>query len=103
MKIRRPIFFPLEFIIAITNPRHISRERVVPDVDDVLFVAGPRNAPLNRSPADGKVAQAAAYERHHFVASRFGLNKIRLRFVELTEASRKFSKLEIITLFIKRC
>src|SRR5581483_3712859 len=78
---------------------HVSGQRIEPHVEDVRRVAFDGYAPLDRGPADRKVAQALLYERDHFVAARLGKDEIGLVFVELQQPVLEFGELEIEILF----
>src|SRR5205807_4101878 len=59
MQVGRPEV--LEFrVIGIAHTGHIAGERVRPNVEDVLLIARPGDAPLQCGAADGEVTQAAA-------------------------------------------
>ena len=79
--------------------RLISDERVEPDVEDVRRFAFHRNAPLDICAGDRKIGQALAHEGQHFVAARFGLDEIGLRFVKLQQSVGKRGELEEEVLF----
>src|SRR6516162_3730258 len=62
----------------------VAGKRVVPDVDHLLVVSGPRNAPLQSPAADGDVTQAAFDEACHFVPAEVRLDEgsgIAIRFL----------------------
>ena len=59
MHVSRPVTSEFVFFDGVANGGDVVGERVGPDVENVLFVTLPRNAPLQSGTADGKVAQAA--------------------------------------------
>ena len=78
--IGRPVAFQLLLVRRIVgakaNRGHVIGQRIEPDVDHVLGIAGHRNAPLERRAADRKIAQSAAHESDHFVAPGFRTNEV---------------------------
>ena len=86
MKLRGPILFPLQFVVAVTNAAQITGERVIPDVNDVLGIVRPGQAPLHGLAADGNVAQACFDEALDFVAAEGGTDEIGLALIKLAEA-----------------
>src|SRR5476649_2177185 len=73
---------------------HVADEGVEPDVEHVLALHRKRDAPVQRSTADGKVVEAGANEREDFVAARVGLDEIGLRFVEFDQFTGEGGELE---------
>src|SRR6202521_1632233 len=60
------------------------------------------DAPGKRRAADGKIAQAAAHEREHFVASCLRADEVRLLGVEADQLVLKRGELEKIIFFLHR-
>ena len=96
VQVCRPVFFPLQFIVAVTHAGHVARQRVVPHVKHVLLVPRPGNSPLHRCAAHGKVSQPALHERHHFVSPSLRLHEFRMLFVKVQQPPLKRRKLEVI-------
>src|SRR6185437_10868706 len=68
-------------------------------IKNVLLLAWPRDAPFERSTADGEIAQTAAHKRQDFIPACIGLDEIRLLFVEFEQAILKRGEFEKIILF----
>jgi len=100
MKLRGPILFPLEFVVAIADAAQIAGERIVPDVDDVFGIAGPGQAPFHGFAADGDVAQARFHPAQDFVAAEGRANEIGLFLVQFHEAVLERGELEEIVFLI---
>ena len=67
-----PVFLVLCRVVrAVAERRDVVGQRIEPDVDHVLGIVRNRNAPGEGAAADGKIAQAGAHERNHFIAPRF--------------------------------
>ncbi len=66
-------------LLAETERGRIVEERVDPDVDDVPFVAGHRNAPGEVRPRDGDVLQALPQPPEHLVAASDRPHEVRMR------------------------
>src|SRR5260370_1133482 len=60
------------------------------------------DAPGERRTADGKIAQAAAYEGEHFIAPRLGADEIGLLGVEADQLVLECRELEKIIFFLHR-
>ena len=97
--VRGPIFFEFHFVIRVTHAGHVTRQRVRPHIENVFLLARPRDAPLEGSAADGKIAQPATHKRQHFIPARIGLDEIGLLFVKLEQAILKRGQFEKIILF----
>ena len=69
MQLRGPVFLALQLVVAVADAAQIAGERVVPDVDDVLGIVRPGQAPLHGLAADGDIAQPGFDKAH---ASRCG-------------------------------
>ncbi len=101
--VRRPV--AVEFLLrgfvfrAESNRGAIVTKRVKPDVNHVLWVAGNRDAPFERAPADGEIAQAALHKSDDLVAARFWTDKVRLLFVQLQQLVRERRELEKVIIF----
>ena len=98
VQLGRPVFLPLQLVIAVANPAHIAGERVVPHVDDVLGIVRPRQAPLHCFAADGDVAQPRFHPAQYFIAPKRRPDEIGLRFVQLHQAILKRGQPEEIIL-----
>ena len=98
MELRGPIFFPLQLIVAIADAAQIAGERVVPDVDDVVGIVRPGQAPLDGFAADGDIAQAGLDKTLHLVAAEGGADEIGLVLVELEELVLEGGELEEVVL-----
>ena len=72
--------------VGVARGGDVVRERVEPDVADVLRVPGQRDAPVERRPADREVLEAAADRRQDLVPPGLGLDRFGVRLVVLEEA-----------------
>ncbi len=79
---------------AIFYRAHVADERIEPHVEDVLSLHRQRNAPFQRGAADGKIVEAGAHKGEHFIAARFRLDEIGLRFVQLDQLFGESRELE---------
>ena len=84
---------------AVAESRDVVGQRVEPDVDDVLFVAGNWNAPAETAAADGEIFEPAAHERDDLAARRLRLHEAGILFVELEQLAFKCGELEKVILF----
>src|SRR5262249_35732139 len=84
----------LRQIAAVADAGHIGGQGVKPNVEDVLAFAGNRDAPLDRSPRDRKIAQPAADERSHLIAARLGLDELGVLSIEFQQAVFESRELE---------
>ena len=73
----------LRFTIDKAYPAHVTRQRVVPNVKDVLRVAGPWDSPLDGLTADRKILQAAFHKAYYFFEAKIGLDELGLVLVQL--------------------
>ena len=95
---RGPVFFPFFARLGEAEGRDVVDERVEPDVDDVLFVAGERDAPLERRARDGLIAQAALYEADDFVVAFLRHYRVGVLFVEFEKRLGVFREAEKVGL-----
>src|SRR4029077_17737590 len=79
---------------------NVVRKRVEPDVDHVLRIVRYGDAPGERRAADGKITQAAAHEREHFIAPRLGTDEVRLLGVKVDQLVLECRELEKIIFFL---
>ena len=77
----------------------VRGERVEPDVEDMVAFDRQRDAPLDRGPADRKIAQSLPHEREHFIAPRLGQDELRVLLVESQQFILKGRQLEEVVLF----
>ena len=98
MELRGPILLPLQLVVAVADAAQIAGERVVPDVDDVLGIVRPGQAPLHGLAADGDIAQAGLDEALHLVAAEGGPDEIGLVLVKLQELVLEGGELEKVVL-----
>ena len=100
VQIGGPILFILFAVIAvrrISQPRDIVRQRVQPDVHDVLLVERHLNPPLERGSGNAEILQPLQKKIvHHFVLAGNGLNKFGVRVDMLNQPVRIFSHFEEI-------
>src|ERR1700739_500022 len=94
MKLRGPVFFPLQFVVAVADAAQIAGERVILDVNDVLGIVRPGQTPLHRFAADRNVAKAGFDEALAFVAAEGGSNESRLALIELQKLFLESGELE---------
>ncbi len=89
-------------IRPVSKRGHVVGQRVEPDVNHMLLVAGNRNAPRKTGAADGQILQPAAHKRNHLAARRLRLNKPRIRLVKLQQLALKGRELEEVVLLAHR-
>src|SRR5690606_41314008 len=65
--VHRPVRLDRAFLIRIAQGSDVVGQGIEPDVDDMPFVSGNRNAPIEGGPGDGEVAQAFLYEGNDLV------------------------------------
>ena len=77
MHVRRPPA-PEGFVVAAPEAerRDVVRQRIEPDVDDVIGIAGPRDAPGDRRSGDGEIFQTLLHEGAHFVEAALRENEL---------------------------
>ena len=98
----------LEFVLVFFLRRShshgggIVHQCVQPHVDHVRGIARHRDAPLHAGAADGKVAQAGAHERHHFVAASLRTDKFRMLLIMPQQFLFHRRQLEEIIFFAHR-
>ena len=73
---------------AVPGRREVVRERVEPDVADVVRVPRQRDPPAEVRPADREVLEASADQRQDLVAAGLGLDGLRMPLVVLQEPVR---------------
>ena len=91
VQVGRPIFLEpwIRFAaraFTVADAGHVAGERVVPDVENVLGIAGPGDAPFDGFAADRDVFEAAFHEAADFVEAEIRLNEIRLGAIQLEQA-----------------
>src|SRR6185437_1500292 len=102
VQVGRPVF--LEFFLVfgrirtITDGRYVVRERIEPYVDDVLLVAGYRNAPFDGGTADGEILETAAHKADDFAARGLRAHETGIGFIELEELALESRELEEVVL-----
>ena len=96
MQIRGPVFLEHLRIVEIADWREVVRERIEPDVDDVLRVDGHGDAPVERRAADAEVVEPLLDEVDHLVAPRDGLDEVWMILDVLEHAILVFAHLEEI-------
>ena len=96
MQVCRPVFLEHLRIVKVADRREVVRERVEPDVDDVLRVDGHGDAPVERRAADAEVIEPLLDEIDHLVAARHRLDEIRMVLDVLEHAVLVFAHLEEI-------
>ena len=99
MKVCRPVFLELLGVVKEADWRQVVRQRVEPDVDDVLRVDGHRDAPVKRRARDAEVFEALLDEVDHLVAARCRLDEIRMLLDVLEHAVCILAHLEEIRFF----
>ena len=82
MHVARPTFaekFGIVPVRVVAYARYIIRERVEPDVNDVIRVEIDGNTPLKRRSRNAEILKPREKEIvHHFVSAGNGINKIRM-------------------------
>ena len=87
----------LYFAVVVGSPAErgdVVGERVEPDVDDVLFVAGDGDAPVEAGAGDGEVAQAALDEAMTSLRRGLGADELRVGLVVLEQRRSKAESLK---------
>src|ERR1700730_11656457 len=87
------------FVFGTTDGAEVGGECVKPDVENVGFFAGNRDAPADRRPGDAKVLQPAFDEAQNFIAAGIGLDEVRVLFVEIEKGFLECRQLEEIVRF----
>ena len=97
----RPILLE-RFTVLIGKPDagDVVRQRVDPDIHDVLGIAGYRHAPIERCARHGKILEPAAHEALHLVRPRLGSDELRVRFVMGKQPVLKRREPEEIAFFL---
>src|SRR5579883_2761217 len=73
-----PVLFKGRFWLiaaAKSDTGQVAGEGIVPDIDHLLGIIGPRNAPFQPLPADRNIPQTAFNEAFYFVHAKIGQNK----------------------------
>ena len=96
VEVRRPVFMEFLRIVEVADRREVVRERVEPDVDDVLRVDGHGDAPVEGRAADAEIIEPLLDEIDHLVAPRNGLDEIRMVLDVLEHAVLVLAHLEEI-------
>ena len=76
MQVSRPVLLELLRIVEEADRRQVVRQRIKPDVDDMLRVDGDRDAPVERRARDAEVIEALLDEVDHLVAARDWLDEV---------------------------
>ena len=106
VQVGRPVALELLGALAVAvvaDAGDVVRQRVKPDVDDVLVVEVDRDAPLERRSRDAEVLQAGQQEVvHHLVLALHGLDEFRVRVDVLDQAVGILAHLEEVRLLLRR-
>ncbi len=84
--------------VGVAGRGDVVRQRVEPDVADVLRVPRDRHAPVERRPADREVLKTPADRGQDLVAAGLGLDRLGMRLVVLEEAVRVGREAEEVVL-----
>ena len=80
-----PVFAPFLGIVGKADARNIGRQRVEPDIHDMVFATRNFHAPVEAGPRHRKIAQTAFYKADGFVPAAFRANEIGLVFIEFEQ------------------
>ena len=86
--------FACALFAAVADAGEICQQSVSPNIGNMAFIEGQRNAPIEGRTGDGKIFQAALNEGYDFVLTGFRTNEIRVFLVELQQRLLEFGKLE---------
>src|ERR1700735_419175 len=88
MNVSRPKFPELRavvFAVHKSDSAHVTRQRVIPHIENVLRIIRPGNSPLDRLPANGNILQPALNKTLHFVETEVRIQKLRIILVEVEQ------------------
>ena len=87
----------------VSDAGDVVRERVEPDVDDVLRIEIDRNAPLERRARYAEVLKSGQQEVvHHLISARNGLDEIGMLVDVVDQARGVLAHLEEVRFFLRR-
>ncbi len=89
----------LRVLVAEAEGGDVVAQRIEPNVNDVGFVAGDGDAPLESGATDGEIFQSAAHEGDDLVATSFRTNEVGIGGVKLEQRLFHRRELEEIVFF----
>ena len=99
VQVGRPVFLEFLGVVEEADRRQVVRQRVEPDVDDVLRVDGHLDAPVKRRARNAEVVEALLDEVDHLVAARGRLDEVGMVFDVFEDAILILAHLEEVGFF----